>query len=131
MEAFGQQLNGDGDAGHVRLSNAFGTALEPSPVTPTGAGDPYQVLAGTIKATPESAKGYNASGVVVAPQIILGNTGAWKMSGPGVCRGGFGAHGLCADTRYYWNLTTNIFRYRHLMDKDAYNGAHTVNEGKR
>ncbi|KAI1796624.1 carboxypeptidase S [Ganoderma leucocontextum] len=110
VDAFGEQLGaGEGGRGHVRLSDAFGTALEPSPVTPTGAGDPYQVLAGTIKATVESAGEYNASGVVVAPQLILGNT----------------------DTRYYWGLTKNIFRYRHLTDRDAFNGAHTVNEAIR
>lgn len=57
------------------LSDAWGTALEPSPVTPMGAYDPYQILAGTIKATIESAEGYNASGVVVAPLLQLGNTG--------------------------------------------------------
>lgn len=34
-----------------------------------------------------------------------------------------------ADTKHYWNLTKHIFRYSHLNSKDAYNGAHTVNEG--
>ncbi|PIL24992.1 hypothetical protein GSI_12879 [Ganoderma sinense ZZ0214-1] len=110
VDAFGEQLNVDGGGGgHVRMTDAFGTALEPSPVTPTGKEDPYHVLAGTIKATLESAVGYNASGVVVAPQLILGNT----------------------DTRYYWNLTKHIFRYRHLGEKDVFNGAHTVNEAIR
>ena len=87
VDAFGEQLNVDegGAGGHVRLADAFGTALEPSPVTPTGKGDPFQVLAGTIKATLESAAGYNASGVVVAPQLILGNTGAWRASTLTVC----------------------------------------------
>ncbi len=33
------------------------------------------------------------------------------------------------DTRYYWNLSRNIVRYKHLQDADRYNGAHTVNEG--
>nr|VWO94689.1 N/A [Ganoderma boninense] len=110
VDAFGEHLNVDGGGGgHVRLADAFGTALEPSPVTPTGKEDPFQVLAGTIKATLESAEGFNASGAVVAPQLILGNT----------------------DTRYYWNLTKNIFRYRHLGDDDKFNGAHTVNEAIR
>lgn len=34
------------------------------------------------------------------------------------------------DTRYYWNLTKHIIRYKHLHEADRYNGAHTVNEGQ-
>ncbi|KAI0331438.1 carboxypeptidase S [Cubamyces sp. BRFM 1775] len=110
VDAFGKNVSaGDGKGGHVVLSDAFGTGLEPSPVTPMGTDDPYQILAGTIKATIESAEGYNASGVVVAPLLQLGNT----------------------DTRYYWNLTRNIVRYKHLRDVDRFNGAHTVNEAVR
>ncbi|CDO73269.1 hypothetical protein BN946_scf185008.g31 [Trametes cinnabarina] len=110
VEAYGQNVSaGSGKGGHVILSDAFGTGLEPSPVTPMGENDPYQVLAGTIKATIETAEGYDASGVVVAPLLQLGNT----------------------DTRYYWNLTRNIIRYKHLRDIDRFNGAHTVNEAVR
>ncbi|KAL1943109.1 hypothetical protein VTO73DRAFT_4780 [Trametes versicolor] len=108
VEAFGKNVSA-GSAGHIVLSDAFGTGLEPSPVTPMGKDDPYQVLAGSIKATIESASGYNASGVVVAPLLQIGNT----------------------DTRYYWNLSRNIVRYKHLRDADRYNGAHTVNEAVR
>ena len=35
-----------------------------------------------------------------------------------------------ADTKWYWKLTKNIFRYGHKSTDDSYNGAHTVNEGK-
>ncbi|KAI0352325.1 carboxypeptidase S [Trametes cingulata] len=106
VEAFGKNVSTGVGQGHVVLSDAFGTGLEPSPVTPMGKDDPYQVLAGTIKATVESAERYNASGVVVAPILQIGNT----------------------DTRYYWNLTRNIVRYKHLHERHRYNGAHTVNE---
>lgn len=34
------------------------------------------------------------------------------------------------DTKHYWKLTKHIFRYSHAVDKDAFNGAHTVNEGE-
>ncbi len=34
------------------------------------------------------------------------------------------------DTKHYWNLTKHIFRYGHKGGFDAYNGAHTVNEGE-
>ena len=76
MEAFGYwEPAGDGSGGHVRLSDSWYSGLVPSPITPTGPDDPYQVLAGTIKATLQSAEGYHARGVVVAPQLALGNTG--------------------------------------------------------
>ncbi|RPD64385.1 carboxypeptidase S [Lentinus tigrinus ALCF2SS1-7] len=110
VDAFGVSVSaGSGQGGRVALSDAWGTALEPSPVTPTGKDDPYQILAGTIKATIESSEGYNAKGIVVAPLLAIGNT----------------------DTRYYWNVTKNIFRYHHLHENDRYNGAHTVNEAVR
>ncbi|KAI0629263.1 carboxypeptidase S [Trametes polyzona] len=110
VEAFGTNVSaGVPSAGRIVLSDAFGTGLEPSPVTPQGKGDSYQVLAGTIKSTLESSIGYAASGVVVAPLLQLGNT----------------------DTRYYWNLTKNIVRYKHLRDVDRHNGAHTINEAVR
>jgi hypothetical protein len=35
------------------------------------------------------------------------------------------------DTRHYWSLTRHIFRYGHRGATDAYNGAHTINEGKQ
>lgn len=35
------------------------------------------------------------------------------------------------DTRHYWSLTRHIFRYGHRGTTDGYNGAHTINEGKR
>ncbi|OBZ74255.1 Carboxypeptidase S [Grifola frondosa] len=109
VDAFGTNISaGSGGAGHVVLSDSWGTALEPSPVTPAGLHDPYQLLAGTIKATLMSSATYNASGVVVAPMLSLGNT----------------------DTQFYWNLTKHIFRYTHGRDTDQYNGLHTINEGE-
>ncbi|KAK7466413.1 hypothetical protein VKT23_005135 [Stygiomarasmius scandens] len=94
----------------IILSEAFYSALEPSPVTPVALNGPYGVLSGTIKATLESSMRYEANRVVVAPSLALGNT----------------------DTRFYWNLTQHIFRYSHRGDKDdMYNGLHTVNEAVR
>lgn len=76
MEAFGYwEPAGGGSGGHVRLSDSWDSSLLPSPITPIGPEDPYQILAGTIKATLQSAEEYNARGVVVAPQLALGNTG--------------------------------------------------------
>lgn len=80
VDAFGTSVEaGSGKGGRVALSDAWGTALEPSPVTPTGKDDPYQILAGTIKATIESSEGYNATAVVVAPLLAIGNTGQCSL----------------------------------------------------
>ncbi|KIJ65710.1 hypothetical protein HYDPIDRAFT_110859 [Hydnomerulius pinastri MD-312] len=107
LNAFGRVVR-TGDAGEVTLSDAYGTALEPSPVTPAGYG-PYSILGGSIKATLESSSFYNVTGVVVAPSLSLGNT----------------------DTMNYWNLTKYIFRFSPNAVSDHYNGEHTVNEALR
>lgn len=67
----------EGSKGTVRLSDAFGLALEPAPVTPhTIESGPWRLLSGTIKAT------YNAhrkleggENIAVAPSMMSGNTG--------------------------------------------------------
>ncbi|KAF5331478.1 hypothetical protein D9758_015499 [Tetrapyrgos nigripes] len=105
-----QRQTGNQNQSQIILSEAFYSALEPSPVTPIALDGPYGVLSGSIKATLESSKRYEASRVVVAPSLALGNT----------------------DTRFYWNLTQHIFRYSHRGDRDdMFNGLHTVNEGMR
>ncbi|KZT27873.1 Zn-dependent exopeptidase [Neolentinus lepideus HHB14362 ss-1] len=109
VNAFGRATSNCDDvcAGELILSDAFDNRLEVSPVTPFFGSAPARLLSGTIKATIESSEGYNASSVVVAPSFGLGNT----------------------DTKSYWNLTRHIFRYTHRNEeKEAYNGAHTVNE---
>ncbi|KAJ4479573.1 carboxypeptidase S [Lentinula edodes] len=96
--------------GKIVLSDAFYSALEPSPITPIADNHLYDVLSGTIKSTLQSSSRYEADGVVVSPSLGLGNT----------------------DTRFYWNLTENIFRYSHRGDRDdVYNGMHTINEALR
>ncbi|THU99095.1 carboxypeptidase S [Dendrothele bispora CBS 962.96] len=115
LSAFGENVSGPMHIQHqnqsrIILSEAFQSALEPSPVTPAVLDGPYGVLSGTIKATLESSQRYEAERVVVAPSLALGNT----------------------DTRFYWNLTRHIFRYSHRGDRDdMYNGLHTVNEAVR
>ncbi|TFK51770.1 carboxypeptidase S [Heliocybe sulcata] len=110
VNSFGRNITGSetgASAGELILSDAFGNQLEVSPVSPFFESAPAEILSGTIKATIESSKGYNASSVVVTPSFAIGNT----------------------DTKSYWNLTRHIFRYTHRNErKTAYNGAHTVNE---
>ncbi|KAJ8095210.1 hypothetical protein PM082_010432 [Marasmius tenuissimus] len=107
LDAFGTNAS-EGLTGRVVLSEAFYSALEPSPVTPVTKSGPYDLLSGTIKSTLQSSARYTADDIVIVPSLGLGNT----------------------DTRFYWNLTKHIFRYSHRGDRDdLFNGLHTVNEG--
>ncbi|KAG6891195.1 hypothetical protein C0995_008447 [Termitomyces sp. Mi166 len=112
--AFGKKLSVEdaSSAGTLTLSDAFGTALEPAPVTPTSPDAvAWYLLSGTIKATYNSHRSLiGANEIIVSPGMSSGNT----------------------DTRYYWDLTKHIFRYNHYnAGKKANrlgNGIHTVNE---
>jgi Gly-Xaa carboxypeptidase len=82
--------------------------LEPAPVTPTSVHassnrsvTPYQILAGTTRAL-------YGKDLIVSPGIMTGNT----------------------DTRYYWDLSENIFRYGPGWDKEqvGLGNIHTVDE---
>ncbi|KAK0497225.1 hypothetical protein EDD18DRAFT_1161183 [Armillaria luteobubalina] len=110
VDAFGKTLDiSSTEGGRMVLSDAFGSALQPSPVSPLDLKGPYGILSGTIKATLQSSDRYEA-GVVVMPSLGLGNT----------------------DTQFYWNLTRHIFRYSHRDNSDdLFNGLHTVNEAIR
>lgn len=99
--------------------------IEPSPVSPH-VGAAWETLAGTIRYVFQNfggaivdayAPGFelkeehkNVKGgqqVIVAPALMIMNT----------------------DTRYYWNLTRNIFRFSPLrLTNDKVNGIHTTNE---
>ncbi|GJE91057.1 carboxypeptidase S [Phanerochaete sordida] len=103
LDAFGRTVV-SGSSGRISLSDAWGTALEPAPVTPTRDNPAYALLAGTIVAA--LGEYHNASGVIVQPTYALGNT----------------------DTQFYWNMSRNIFRYAHMPADAYYNGLHTVNE---
>ncbi|KIJ55318.1 hypothetical protein M422DRAFT_23923 [Sphaerobolus stellatus SS14] len=111
VEAFGSDLTGKKPAyGSLILSDAWGTALQPAPVTPSIDSTPYNLLSATIKASLFDA-GITDKQVIVAPGIMTGNT----------------------DTRYYWKLTPHIFRYSHHGKEDNYpgGGVHTVNEAMK
>jgi Gly-Xaa carboxypeptidase len=68
--AFGSNVT-YGGAGQIDLSDFLGTALEPSPVTPTEHG-PWALLQGSIKAAFESSPTRNSSKVVVIPSLSIG-----------------------------------------------------------
>ncbi|KAF9070931.1 carboxypeptidase S [Rhodocollybia butyracea] len=93
--------------GHVELSLAFNDEREPAPRTPT-TGKHWEFLSGTIKATYNAHRGLEGEdNIIISPGMSTGNTGF-------------------TDTKYYWNLTRNIFRYNHNNGTSA--GVHTVNE---
>ncbi|KIJ65156.1 hypothetical protein HYDPIDRAFT_39784 [Hydnomerulius pinastri MD-312] len=112
LDAFGQIIGSEGPSwGTIRLSDAFDTALEPAPITPTTGSGPYELLSGTILSTLQTNIRTDdfPSSAVVSPGLSTGNT----------------------DTKHYWNLTKHIFRYGHRGAADGYNGAHTINEAIR
>jgi Gly-Xaa carboxypeptidase len=92
------------------LSDAFGTALEPAPLTPYVGPDStaYQILSGTIKSTYNAHRSINGDHIKVQPGYMTGNT----------------------DTRFYWDLSHSIFRYNHhnYIGMKTLGNIHTVNE---
>ncbi|KAG6810887.1 hypothetical protein H0H92_009917 [Tricholoma furcatifolium] len=111
--AFGETLSPEGApaAGTLTLSDAYGTALEPAPVTPSSLeSHPWKLLSGTIKAIFDSRNDVmGGKEVIVSPGMPSGNT----------------------DTRYYWDLSKHIFRYSHWdagTQVNSLDGVHTVNE---
>ncbi|CCL99719.1 uncharacterized protein FIBRA_01741 [Fibroporia radiculosa] len=113
VDAFGVQygpFSTEAAYGHMQITDAYGTQLEPAPVTPTFGSGPYELLAGTIISSLSTSKRSDTpKKVFLAPSLSTGNT----------------------DTRHYWKLTKHIFRYGHTFGDDSYNGAHTVNEAMR
>ena len=75
----------------------FSPPLEPSPVSPFDT-EAYKTFTGTIK----QVFGQN---YIVAPSLMTGNT----------------------DTKFYWNLSKNIYRFSPVRDEGRAN-AHTVDE---
>ena len=86
LDAFGSLLTSDAHeapAGHIKLSDAYGTALDPAPVTPTFGSAPWEILSGTIISSIQTSGREEASKpIVVAPGLGIGNT----------------------DTRHYWSM---------------------------
>ena len=79
--AFGSAISiEDGPSvGTLALTDAWGTALGPAPITPSGEDSesaPWQLLSGTIKATYNSHRGLEGEDtIIVSPGTMTGNTG--------------------------------------------------------
>ena len=79
--AFGQLLSDTGAPayGSLTLSDAWGAALEPAPITPSAGEDAgaFRLLAGTIKTVYRVHRNVtDDETVIVSPGIMSGNTGA-------------------------------------------------------
>jgi Gly-Xaa carboxypeptidase len=77
VNAFGRTLGENTEsptAGELTLSDAFGTAIEPAPITPTTGSAPYELLSGVIRNVVETSRrdAYKGKKVLVAPSILLG-----------------------------------------------------------
>lgn len=77
IDAFGEPY-GDrkpGEAyGHLTISDAFETGLEPAPVTPQGDSAPWMLISGTVIGALETSdrKTYSGKKAIVAPGMSTG-----------------------------------------------------------
>jgi len=102
------RTSGNGKSGLITIANAWDTApLYPSPISPTDS-EAYRILSGTIRGAWKSDNP-DANDIVVAPSLAGGNT----------------------DTKAYWSLSPNIYRYNHIGEWHSMNGVHTTNEALR
>lgn len=116
------------------ISDAWGTGMEAAPRTSSDFDDrAWALIASTIKgawATRAKVAGSEIASkeIVVAPGF---STGVSHSSLVPILRDAENL--LCrqnTDTRYYWSLTRQIFRYNHKTSADGYTptGVHSVNE---
>ena len=107
--AFGNSVissDGSSSKNHLQLST-MGTPLIPAPVSPTTVGTDavWTRFSGVTRSAFESVPSLAGKTVVVSGNIMTGNT----------------------DTRFYWNLTRNIYRWSPSRFGGAAN-VHTVDE---
>lgn len=112
LHAFSSKNESDRGERYLSL-DVFGEALEPAPRTPTS-GDVWELFSGSVRHVHKDSSsltdGGEATPYIVSPFASTGNT----------------------DTKVYWNLTRNIFRYMGGPVAKGYSSnAHTVNEKTR
>ncbi|SCU86801.1 LADA_0E00364g1_1 [Lachancea dasiensis] len=90
----------------LRISQ-IGKALEPVDMAPHNS-KVFSIVFGTVKSSLAQyySKEMGVEKLEVVPTLMAGNT----------------------DTRHYWNLTANIFRFRPTRIDAGNNGGHTINE---
>lgn len=75
LDAFGEAVGLEAPTwGRVKLSDAFKSALEPAPVTPTAGSGPYELLSGTVLSTLKTNLRTNnfPEDAVISPGLNLG-----------------------------------------------------------
>jgi Gly-Xaa carboxypeptidase len=126
VAAFGKRLTDEGvrTFGSLNISDAWHSALEPAPITPTD-GKPYQLLAGTIKAVYAAHRAESLNGLADSNAAVGATQAQEVIVAPGMMSGN-------TDTRHYWALSKHILRYNHASgmgdSKEGVAGIHTVNE---
>lgn len=108
IEAFGEVLKeNEVSSGLFKINSD--SPLVPAPLTPTINNPTWDVLGGTIKHVFEDFAEYrdgdNHKDITVSPSCMTGNT----------------------DTRYYWDLTDNIYRFTPIRQVERAN-AHAIDE---
>jgi len=113
-------------SGSVALSNPWGTQLEPAPTSSYKDSVAFDILSGTIKSVYNAHRGLGGNdNIKVYPSYTSGNTGRTD------CRSKLSANSrISIDTRYYWELSENIYRYNHWngLEREGLGGIHTINE---
>ena len=113
-------------SGSVALFN-YSTRLEPAPTSPYKDSVAFDILSGTIKSVYNIHRGLGGNdNIKVYPTCMSANTGRTDR------RSRLSADSRSSiDTRYYWKLSENIYRYGHgngLEMEGLLGGIHTINE---
>ena len=128
--AFGEVITDPSapSSGSVALSDPWGTQLNPAPSSSYKDSVAFDILSGTIKSVYNIHRGLRGNdNIKVYPTYTSGNTGKSDR------RSKLSAADSRAsiDTRYYWKLSENIYRYNHWngMEREGpLGGIHTINE---
>ena len=111
------------------LSDPWNTKLEPAPISPYRNSPAFRVLSGTIKGVYNAHRGLEGNeNIMVYPSYLFGNTGKGFAF---IASSGERGHRVPGtDTRFYWELSENIYRYNHddFDKRDGLGGIHTINE---
>ncbi|KAJ0425063.1 hypothetical protein BJY00DRAFT_298650 [Aspergillus carlsbadensis] len=109
LEGFNSSSSSDNNTSNLnprKITLSAIDALEPSPISPTTAEtEPFSILSGTIKRTLRPLSPHESE-LIVTPYLMPANT----------------------DTKFFWALSRNIYRFTPINLVENLNRAHTVDE---